>query len=96
LGIGYQVLVVRVLAQVLDNTIYTYALVLLVYLAGTALGAAGIGAFCKWRFGPMLIGLCGLLGASCLLGIVGLGRCGEVMAGLRGVNSGDLGRACAG
>ena len=85
-GIGYQVLVVRVLAQVLDNTIYTYALVLLVYLAGTALGAAAYRSIQdKWRFGPMLIGLCGSLGASCLLGIIGLGRCGEVMAGLRGV-----------
>ena len=41
LGIGYEVLVLRVLGQVFENTVYTFALVLAVYLAGTALGAAG-------------------------------------------------------
>ena len=40
LGIGYEVLVVRVLAQVAENTVYTFALLLAVYLVGTALGAA--------------------------------------------------------
>ncbi len=40
LGIGYEVLAVRVLSQVTENTVYTYALLLAVFLAGTALGAA--------------------------------------------------------
>ncbi len=40
LGIGYEVLVVRVLSQVAENTIYTFALLLAVYLIGTAGGAA--------------------------------------------------------
>ena len=40
LGIGYEVLVVRVLSQVAENTVYTFALLLAVYLIGTALGAA--------------------------------------------------------
>ena len=40
LGIGYEVLVVRVLSQVAENTVYTFALLLAVYLVGTALGAA--------------------------------------------------------
>jgi len=40
LGIGYEVLVVRVLGQVAEDTVYTWALLLAVYLAGTALGAA--------------------------------------------------------
>jgi spermidine synthase len=40
LGIGYEVVGVRVLAQVLENTVYTYAAVLAVFLLGTALGAA--------------------------------------------------------
>jgi spermidine synthase len=84
LGIGYQVLVVRVLAQVLDNTIYTYAMVLLVYLAGTALGAAAYGIIQSKRpFGPRLIGLCGLLTVSCLLGILVLGRGANLMETLR-------------
>ncbi len=40
LGIGFEVLAVRVLAQALENTLYTFALALAVYLLGTALGAA--------------------------------------------------------
>ncbi|OYU00621.1 MAG: spermidine synthase [Burkholderiales bacterium PBB1] len=40
LGIGYEVLVVRVLSQVAEDTVYTYALLLAVYLTGSALGAA--------------------------------------------------------
>ena len=40
LGIGYEVLVVRALSQVAENTVYTFALLLAVYLIGTALGAA--------------------------------------------------------
>jgi len=46
LGIGYEVLVVRVLSQVAENTVYTFALLLAVYLIGTALGAAG---YNRWR-----------------------------------------------
>src|SRR5439155_26621771 len=38
LGIGYEVLVVRVLAQVAENTVYTFALLLAVYLVGTSIG----------------------------------------------------------
>jgi spermidine synthase len=40
LGIGYEVLAVRVLSQVTENTVYTYALLLAIFLLGTALGAA--------------------------------------------------------
>lgn len=40
LGIAYEVLVVRVLSQVAENTVYTFTLLLAVYLVGTALGAA--------------------------------------------------------
>lgn len=39
-GIGFEVLGVRLLGQSLENTVYTYASVLAVYLLGTALGAA--------------------------------------------------------
>ena len=45
LGIGYEVLVVRVLSQVAENTVYTFAMLVAVYLAGTALGAA---AYQRW------------------------------------------------
>jgi spermidine synthase len=38
-GIGFEVAIVRGLSQVLENTVYTFAVVLAVYLGGTALGA---------------------------------------------------------
>jgi len=38
LGIGFEVTVVRVLSQVTQNTVYTFAMVLAVYLTGTAIG----------------------------------------------------------
>ncbi|MGJ7512623.1 fused MFS/spermidine synthase [Variovorax sp. GT1P44] len=40
LGIGYEVLVVRVLSQVTQDTVYSFAMLLAAYLAGTAIGAA--------------------------------------------------------
>ncbi len=40
LGIGYEILMVRLLSQVLENTVYTFASVLAIYLLGVALGAA--------------------------------------------------------
>jgi spermidine synthase len=69
LGIGYEVLVVRVLSEVAENTVYTFAMLLAVYLVGTAAGAAaytrrpGVGD----RLLPMLAAAC-LLGASSLFG----------------------------
>lgn len=39
LGIGFEILVVRVLSQVAEDTVYTFALLLALYLVGTALGA---------------------------------------------------------
>lgn len=45
LGIGYEVLVVRVLSQVAEDTVYTFALLLAVYLVGSAAGAA---AWQRW------------------------------------------------
>jgi spermidine synthase len=45
LGVGYEVLVVRVLSQVAEDTVYTFAMLLAVYLVGAALGAA---AYQRW------------------------------------------------
>ncbi len=42
LGVGYEVLVVRVVSQVAENTVYTFAQLLAVYLVGSALGAAAL------------------------------------------------------
>jgi spermidine synthase len=40
LGIGFELAGVRVLSQVLENTVYTYAAALAAYLIGTAIGAS--------------------------------------------------------
>jgi spermidine synthase len=82
LGIGYEVLVVRVLAQVSENTVYTFAILLAVYLVGTALGAA---AYDRW---PACVGeaerlrdrLLRMLAAACLLGVLSLAGAETVKA----------------
>lgn len=45
LGIAYEVVVVRVLSQVAEDTVYTFAMLLATYLVGSALGAA---AYQRW------------------------------------------------
>src|SRR5262245_8157569 len=65
LGIGYEVLVVRVLSQIAANTVYTFAVLLAVYLVGTALGAAAYRESWRDRLLPTLA-------AACLLGMVSL------------------------
>ncbi len=74
LGIGYEVLVVRALSQVAENTVYTFAILLAVYLLGTAVGAAVLHRVHgprppsdAWRNG-LLQGLA----LSCLLGMATL------------------------
>lgn len=78
LGIGYEVLVVRVLSQVAENTVYTFAILLAVYLVGTALGAS---AYARWglrwqsradRAERLRDRLLRTLTAACLLGILSL------------------------
>ena len=66
LGIAYEVLAVRVLSQVAEDTVYTFALLLAVYLAGSALGAA---AFARW---PRLRSTPGLLQGLALAVLVGM------------------------
>ena len=74
LGIGYEVLTIHVLSQITENTVYTFSLILAVYLTGTTAGAAlkkilpsdsasrgfGIGLYFS------------LLSLACLSGIMGL------------------------
>ena len=67
LGIGYEVLVVRVVSQVAENTVYTFAMLLAVYLVGTALGAA---AYQRRPLGRDR--LLRLLTATCVLGTASL------------------------
>jgi spermidine synthase len=75
LGIGYEVLVVRVLSQVDEDTVYTFAMLLAIYLVGSALGAAwyarraGTDAADPDRTSDRLLGA---LAAACLLGAASL------------------------
>jgi spermidine synthase len=69
LGIGFEIAGIRVLLQVLENTIYTYAAALAVYLFGTAAGAGCYQRFARhaaFRSTLMYL-LCGVA-ASCLVG----------------------------
>jgi spermidine synthase len=74
LGIGYEVVVVRVLSQVSENTVYTFAMLLAVYLVGSATGAA---LYRLWRHrlgqDPKVEGLLFCAQATaCLIGISSL------------------------
>jgi spermidine synthase len=70
LGIGYEIVVVRVLSQITEDTVYTFALLLAAYLAGSAAGAA---AYQRWgahrpdhdRLGNFLLTA---LASACLIG----------------------------
>lgn len=66
LGIGYEFAVVRVLSQVLENTVYTFAMALAVYLVGTS---AGAGLYQRYAreigFVPTLNRLLSGLAAAC-------------------------------
>lgn len=86
LGIGYEVLTVRVLSQILENTIYTFAILLACYLAGTALGAA---LYARWEAyrGPGGEGTIGwlvtLTALACLAGAALLGASGQLLSTLK-------------
>ena len=73
LGIGCEVLVVRVLSQVTEDTVYTFALLLAVYLVGSAAGAAAYARWSSRQRGPasderMSDRLLWALAAACALG----------------------------
>jgi spermidine synthase len=80
LGIGYEVLVVRVLSQVTENTVYTFALALAVYLIGTAIGASIYGRvlLSKVTRDQLLAGL----SSACVLGVAGLAAAPKIKASI--------------
>lgn len=87
LGIGYEVLMVRVVSQHTENTVYTYALLLAVYLLGSAVGAA---MFQRWLAGSSdapgirarlaAIAALALLGGALLMHLVTTSSFGAVAA----------------
>jgi spermidine synthase len=74
LGIGFEVVAVRALSQVAENTVYTFATILAVYLVGTALGAA-------WHARRQAAGAAGSVGQQPLLLALAL-ACGAGAAAL--------------
>ncbi len=76
LGIGYEVLVVRVLTQVTENTVFTFAILLALYLVGTAAGAAIFGRWFPARAdaGVLRDRLLLALSVTCALGTFGLAQ----------------------
>lgn len=80
LGIAYEVLAVRVLSQVAEDTVYTFALLLAVYLAGSALGAAAHARWPGLRRTPRLLQA---LAASILLGMAALWGAEAIKAALQ-------------
>lgn len=96
LGIGYEVLAVRVMAEVLENTVYSFASALAVYLLGTALGAVAY-----QRLGPgadgrrVLAYLLQATAAACLLGILVLPHAGVIYEGVRATLGGGFAASVA-
>jgi spermidine synthase len=87
LGIGYEVLVVRVLSQVAENTVYTFAILLAVYLIGTTLGAA---TYSRWfakaaNADRLRDRLMQILSAACLIGILSLAGAETIKTSLSNV-----------
>jgi spermidine synthase len=97
LGIGYEVLVVRVLSQVTESTVYTFAMLLAVYLVGSAAGAAAYQRGRGERRKPEQIAdfLLGALGASCVLGTATLWAAEYAKTHAQQLLAGELGAALA-
>jgi len=84
LGIGVEVVAVRVLAQVFEATVYSFAAALSVYLLGTAFGAAIYQSLRGGRHGPgigpgLLLGLA----ASCVATLWTLAHAMEIYRAAR-------------
>ena len=84
LGIGYEVLIVRALSQIAENTVYTFALLLAVYLIGTAVGAA---IYARWLVNArdsdrLRSYLLQALAAACLVGTLLLAIAGNIKESL--------------
>lgn len=70
LGIGYETAGIRVLSSVLENTIYTFAAVLSVFLLGTSCGAASYQRFGrKGEFSVITTRLIAALALTCTAGM---------------------------
>jgi spermidine synthase len=81
LGIGFEVLAVRTVGQILENTVYTFAALLSVYLLGTAIGAALYGRFVRGAR-PNTGWLAAAASFACVCGTIALGYSNAIAADL--------------
>lgn len=97
LGIGYEVLGIRVIGQVMENTVYSFASALAVFLIGTAIGAAAYQRFDPGRQSAALLTyLLEALAATCLLGVMIMASSRQVYEGvLEAVGYGKWGSVAA-
>jgi spermidine synthase len=97
LGIGYEILIVRALSQILENTVYSFAAILSVYLFGTALGGAVYQVWSpKSGFRTVTGRLAKGLSLSCMAGIGFLVFVEHIYSGVRGWIGQGMGGAFAG
>jgi spermidine synthase len=97
LGIGYEVLVVRVASQTLENTVYSFASLLAVYLVGTAAGAAVYQAVAPRRnFEAVLAYLLQGLAFFCLIGVSILPLSEPIFLSLQNMIGGGISGALGG
>jgi len=85
LGIGYEVLMTRALSQILENTVFSFAALLAVYLFGTAIGGA---IYQFWSpqagFRPITDALAKMLSLACLAGTAVLPHIETLHRNIRG------------
>jgi spermidine synthase len=91
-GIGFEVLIVRALSQILENTVFSFASMLMVFLLGTAAGAAIYHRAAKGRgnYRGLLSFLLMCTAFFCLMSIYGLRYVDPVFRGLQQLFGDDL------
>lgn len=92
-GVGLEVVGVRVLSQVLENTVFTFANILAVYLLGTAIGAALYGRYAAkaiaGRPATVAAGMLIAAGASVVLAALAMSMAPGVLERLGGQTYGS-------
>jgi spermidine synthase len=83
LGIGFEVVMIRGLVHVLENTVYTFAVTLGIFLLGTAIGALLVHRQQRSGKPADVDALLGLLGTACGVAAITLRWSGDLYTGLR-------------
>lgn len=99
-GVGLEVVGVTVLSQNFENTVYTFANTLAVYLVGTAVGAAiyqaSIGKYGRGRPTTVLVALLLGLALATLLSVIALAQSPDIIAAVHPREGGNLYTGVAG